>query len=107
MKINVYKAPLIKMNATNFKVENGKLKYDKSTEVIDNSVLLYYNIFGVLVTLENKFPVVTDYEIDDVIQYYYDKGQLTEKKNYCQCFIDTSKLEFVKEEKRKMKFLKR
>lgn len=107
MKINVYKAPLVKMTATNFKTKKGILTYDKNTEIIDENVLLYYNIFGTIVTVDNNFPVITDEEIGDLIQDAYTRGLLTEKSKYCQSFVDTSKLEFVKQEKKKIKLLKR
>lgn len=71
MKYN-YIVPFLEKHITNavYNEETKRYDYDYNIE-FKKDIIVFYNIFNVLLTVDKKVPILLDTELEDLIQDYF------------------------------------
>lgn len=99
-----YRGPIKRLDATDIKKDNNRLKYKKEIKTVKENVLFYRNFLNKLIRYKDSYPIFSEDEIHDIINLIY------EESNSSSCsleYVDTNELILQKETPEEVKKSKR
>lgn len=93
-----FKGPIRKISISKIEKDGIIINYKRKDKIAFNDKLFYYNYMGNLICDENKVPLFTEDEIDDVISFNFSENESL--SNFEALYVNREELKKVDHKKK-------
>lgn len=69
-----FRGPVKELTVSNIKLLNNSYVCKKETRIIKDNELFYENFFGKIIRKKDRYPMILENELHDIIDYYGEKN---------------------------------